>query len=234
MRIAKELWLWCLQRGVTIRAQHLPGEENLQADLMWGHLRHRTHLVLNLHLFSVLNQMWGPLEIYLFATRFSWQLPRFFSWHPDPEAEATNALAQDWSTQHAYAHLPWCFIPRVSTMTFNKGVTVVIVTPCWPTQPWFHQLMEMLVDFPLVFPHSLNAQVLTPSPNCDCPVVATLLQLVAWKVSGVNLEQRQFQKRPLTLSWPPGEREPMLYTTQPGRSGRDGVHPRIPIPFRQA
>ena len=128
------------------------------------------------------------------------------------EAEATNALAQDWSTLRAYAHPQWCLIPGVLNKALNQGVTIVIVTPCWPTWSWFPQLMEMLLDFPLVFLHSLDTQVVTPSPSGDCLIVATPLQLVAWKVSGVNSEQRQFQKQLLTLSWPPGERESTLYT----------------------
>lgn len=33
----------------------------------------------------------GPLEVDLFASHLSRQLPRFYSWRPDPEAEATDA-----------------------------------------------------------------------------------------------------------------------------------------------
>ena len=62
--------------------------------------------ILNLELFNVINQQWGPLEVDLFASRFSAQLLHFYSWRPDPEAEATNAFAQDWSTKRGYAHPP--------------------------------------------------------------------------------------------------------------------------------
>ena len=36
------------------------------------------------------------------------QLPRFFSFKPDPEAEAVDALAQCWSDLKAYAFSPIC------------------------------------------------------------------------------------------------------------------------------
>ena len=100
----------------------------------------------------------------LFATRFSRQLPSYFSWRPHPEAEATDAVYQN---LRAYARPPWCLIGRVLAKALCQKVTLVLVTPCWP---WFPQLMEMLIDFPLVLPDPLQCQVVTPSPNCDCPV----------------------------------------------------------------
>ena len=77
VNISKNIWLWCLQRGITLKAQHLPGKENLKADFMSRHLRDRTDWVLNPALFNLINQTWGPLLVDLFATRFSHQLPRF-------------------------------------------------------------------------------------------------------------------------------------------------------------
>ena len=55
--IAKELWLWCLQKRITLKAQHLPGKENLNADFMSRHLRDRTDWTLNPVLFNLISQM---------------------------------------------------------------------------------------------------------------------------------------------------------------------------------
>ena len=38
-----------------------------------------------------------PMEVNLFASRLTRQLPRFYSWRPDPEAEATDAFMQNWA-----------------------------------------------------------------------------------------------------------------------------------------
>ena len=61
-------------------------------------------------------------------------------------------------------------------------VTLVLVTPCWPAQPWFPHLMEMLVNFPRVHLHPFWCQMITPSPNCTSPVLTLQIQLVVWKV----------------------------------------------------
>jgi len=54
--------------------------------------------------FSLLKQMLGSsIQVDLFATR---QLPRFYSWRPDPEAEATDGFTQDWSRYMGFAPPP--------------------------------------------------------------------------------------------------------------------------------
>ena len=45
--LVKELWQWCLQRTIQLRAEHLPGKENLMADFLSRHLRDRSVWILN-------------------------------------------------------------------------------------------------------------------------------------------------------------------------------------------
>ena len=145
----KELWSWCLQRKISVKAQHLPGVKNVMADYLSRHLRDRTDWILDPSVFRCLNNQFGPLQVDLFATRFSRQLLCFFSWRPDPEAEATDAFTQDWS---GFAHPPWCLIPRVLRKVRSEEASLVLVTPLWPSQAWFPDLMEMLMDSPIELP----------------------------------------------------------------------------------
>ena len=48
------------------------------------------------------------------------QLRRFFSWKADPEAEATDAFSQNWSTIRGFAHPPWCLIAKQS-LNYNSA-----------------------------------------------------------------------------------------------------------------
>ena len=86
----KDLWAWCLQRQISVTAQHLPGLDNVTADYLSRHLTDRTDWMLDPSIFQCLETIWGPLQVDLFATRFTRQLHRFYSWRPDPEAEATR------------------------------------------------------------------------------------------------------------------------------------------------
>ena len=67
---------------------------------------------LSLEVFQKINAIWGPLEVDLFASCLSSQLPRFFSWRPDPQAKATDAFLLDWRHLKAYANPPWCLVGR--------------------------------------------------------------------------------------------------------------------------
>ena len=177
--LTRTVWQWCLERKISLVAQHIPGKVNFRADFLSRHLRDRTDWILNPELFSVINQQWGPIEVDLFASRFSAQLPLFYSWRPDPEAEATDAFAQDWNAKRGYAHPPWCLITRVLFKVQAQQASLVLVAPVWPTQVWFPVLVSMLVDIPILLPMKQD----------------TLPKLAAWRVSGRDLDRRQFQRR---------------------------------------
>ena len=157
VNISKELWLWCLQRGIALKAQHLPGKENLKADFVSRHLRDRTDWILNPALFNLINQMWGPLQVDLFATRFSRQLPRYFSWRPDPEAEATDAFHQDWRNLKAYGHLS--VVPHCS----SSGKGSLPESDIGPGN-------SMLIDTAMVFLAYGNAGGFSPRSPRPSPV----------------------------------------------------------------
>ena len=95
--LALTMWNWCLQRHFWIKAEHLPGILNRAADTESQTVKDRCDWMLNPQIFTQLRSVMGPLHVDLFASRLTHQLPRFFSWRPDPEAEAVDAFTQDWS-----------------------------------------------------------------------------------------------------------------------------------------
>ena len=79
-----EIWQWCLQRKIYLSAQHIPGILNYAADQESRVYRDSSDWKLDPTVFACLNSLWGPLEMDLFATPLTNQLPRFVSWRPDP------------------------------------------------------------------------------------------------------------------------------------------------------
>ena len=110
--LAKDLWMWCLERNVHIIAQHLPGVDNQVADAESCTMSDHTDWSLNPVLFQRMDQLFGPIEVDLFASRNTAQCPVYFSWRPDPCAAATDAFLQDWSRIRV-ANPPRCLIGRV-------------------------------------------------------------------------------------------------------------------------
>ena len=115
----------------------LPGVLNTIADqesrVMWD----RSDWMLNPRIFKKIQRKWGPLEVDMFASRLTTQLKRFFSWRPDPEAEALNAFNQNWSNLQGrgYANPPWNLVGRVLNRVQLQQVTLVLVAPVWKSQP---------------------------------------------------------------------------------------------------
>ena len=104
VKLTKNLGMWCLERNIHITAQHLPGSLNTITDAESRTLTDRTDWKLNPIIFHKIDQLWGPLEVDLFASRLSTQCQRYFSWRPDPSAEATDAFLQTWTHMRGYAN----------------------------------------------------------------------------------------------------------------------------------
>ena len=78
----------------TDRSEYILGVVNVVADTKSRLIKDRTNWKLHPKLFQQINQIWGPLQVDLFASRLSTQMPCYFSWRPDPLAEATEAFSQ--------------------------------------------------------------------------------------------------------------------------------------------
>lgn len=134
----------------------------------------------------------GP-QIDLFATWLSKRVPVFMSPVPDNRALAVDALSQSWEGMYAYAYPPISLIQRVIRKIAQESVTVVLIAPFWPRQPWFPDLIDILMDFPIRLPQRRDLisqphnKMLHPSPE--------VLKLTAWKLSGNNLLRKDFQRQ---------------------------------------
>ena len=192
--LTKDLWMWCLERNIHITAQHLPGAQNTIADAESRSSVDRTDWKLNPAIFQRIAQLFGPLEIDLFATRLTSQCHHYFSWRPDPYAIATDAFLQTWTGLKGYANPPWNLIGRVLAQVQRQQARVVLVAPVWRGQPWFPVILRMLVDYPRRMPTGIE---LTFNLN---PTL-TMPHLAVWHISGIDTETKSFQMMLQLNSW---------------------------------
>ena len=151
--IVFEIWQWCLQRTVSLSAEHIPGALNGIADTESRVDRDSSDWKLDPSVFARLNTLWGPLEVDLFATRLTNQLSRFVSWRPDLEGEATDASTLDWSQIRGYVFPPSSLVgPCLSHLGEHNSEMLCLVAPIWETQPWNPVLLHLSVDFPTFLP----------------------------------------------------------------------------------
>ena len=107
--------------------------------------------VLHKGVFDQLQKVWGPHNVDLFAAQHNRQLPHYFSFKPNLEAEAVDALVQ--SELRPLAFPLFAVIGRCLLKLEQKRVKeLVLIVPVWHDQTWFPTLLTMLIDLPILLP----------------------------------------------------------------------------------
>ena len=71
----------------------------------------------------------------------------------DPKAAAVDAMIQSWDHLQTYAFPPFGLIQRVlSKVRSSRNLEVTLVASFWLLCPWFPDLLDLLVDVPVLLP----------------------------------------------------------------------------------
>lgn len=103
-------------------------------------------------------QIMGECSVDLFASQLSAQLEQYMSWRADPNAMATDAFQIQWNKWMGYAFLLFCLIAKCIKRVREDKALLVLVAPIWWSQLWYPALLDLLVDYPLILPESLDLQ----------------------------------------------------------------------------
>ena len=68
---------------------------------------------------------------------------------------------------------------------------MLIITPAWPSQPWFPGLLKMSVKNALLLP-ALKDLLKDPVGKLKPLAMQNSLRLVAWTISGRNYLQKEY------------------------------------------
>ncbi len=90
----------------------------------------------------------GPHDVDLFASDTNTHLPRFFSLHRCPGTSGVNAFLQSWQGLNGFANPPLetSILLQVVQKIREDRANVTLLVPCWPSQPWYHELMLLAAD----------------------------------------------------------------------------------------
>ena len=213
-----------------IRAEYLPGVENVVADWESRHHNDSSNWQLSPAVFDAVSQLLGPFSIDLFASRINHQLPIYCSWRPDPGAISVDAFTMSWRDQSPYLFPPFCLIGKALLRIQRESVNqACLIAPAWPGQMWYSQLLTMLAGYPILLPQFPELP-LSPDQKPHPLVLEEKLFLTAWPVSGNVTRCKAFQRGLQSSSCSPGEITPIPLTIQPGVSGIAGVLNETIIP----
>lgn len=199
--LAFSTWSWCMERSIWLSASHVPGCENI-SDYGSRHFSDNTEWKLNSQIFLKLTKKWGLPDIDMFASRLNRQLERYVSWKKEPEAEHIDAFSLDWSNTFMYLYPPFSLVARTLVKLRRDLGEGILVAPLWPTQNWWINMMELLIDQPFIIPVTEDTLII-PNKDSVHPLVNQLI-LVACRLSGNPLKIEAFQQTQPVSSWPLG------------------------------
>jgi len=228
-QLAITIWTWCIERDITLQAEHLPGHLNSQANEESRTVRDRCDWMLNQSVFQRINAAMGPLEVDFFALGLTRQLPHFYSWRPDPEAEATDAFMQNWTLVWGFANPPWCLINHCLTKVRKQSAQIVLVTPLWKTQPWFLLVLE-LEDYSRRIPQ--QPDLVSMPVGQEFLMQQGVPKLIAWPISGNHVHHEEFLRRVQISCLHHGGTKPTPTMAPHSLSGLAGVSGGSRSPYR--
>ena len=178
----RTLLMWCWDRQIVLLPTFLPGKQNVLADRLSRPTQVlNTEWTLDPHIFRLLLRAVPELEVDLFATRDNARLPRFISPFPDPLAWETDALSLQWHDLLAYAYPPTAILSEVLKKIRSEPCTVLVLAPLWQGQPWFPDLLALLIDYPIQLPW--NRRLLAQQNRPVYHTQVRQLNLHAWMLS---------------------------------------------------
>ena len=229
--LALELIRWCEIRHISIQAFHIPGLTNSIADYHSRFFSDSSDWMLDPEIFAKIQRIW-PAKVDLFASIWNKQLDLFVSWKPQPDNLAVDALSLNWRWIRGYLFPPFCLISRCLTKIRRDNAVVTLVTPLWPSQPWFPLVLELTCDKPRILPQGKRLLVdpnLKPHPLLE----QKSFRLVAWRLSGIDWQRKIFHQTCQICCLTEIERTRIKLMTQHGEYGYVGITNDRLIPFVQ-
>ncbi len=135
-RKAQDLLLWAHARGVSLRAVHLPGEDNVAADLLSRGGPRPGEWRLHPALIQAIWLRFGKAKVDIFATQENTHCLLWYSMVGPRGPLGVDALANKWPPVLLYAFPPFPLLPAVLAKVRILQAKVLLLAPDWPQQSW--------------------------------------------------------------------------------------------------
>lgn len=118
------------------------------------------------------------------------EIQTFVSPFPDELALSVAALSLSWQGILGYAYPLVILIPKILQKIQSSNCIIILIAPFWTKQPWFPDLAQLLIDYPVKLPRLQNLisqqRGRFHHPNIE------MLKLTAWKLSANSTLRKGF------------------------------------------
>ena len=214
--IARKIWNVCFNNNIKLQVEFIPGKQNTLAD-MWSRFRaERYDFELEQKDFDRIVEKWGVPDVDLFASAKTRKVQNYFSWIPEKENLATNALNQNWQGLFGYAFPPVKLIGKVLQKVHVEKTEIILVTPYWEGASWWPMLKNMALGKPMKV--TMNKRTM----HINTPIFVET-EMLAWKVSGKRWKGKVWTRKLLNKSKIRGLKARVVSTPLYGKDGDRGA-----------
>ena len=185
--MAKQIWAFCQENEMFLTCAHIPGKENVVADMESRREYKQAEWMLHKDIFQrALRYFKYDVDLDCFATRANAQIQNYVARCPDPYASFIDAFSFNWSLYKVYLFPPFTLIGRVLQKIRIDKATALCVFPKWTTQAWWPNLQELMIGEPLIIlPDPQN--LVLPHKRNELHPLHNKLSLVICMLSGKNI-----------------------------------------------
>jgi hypothetical protein len=149
----RKIFSLCDREGITLAPRLVKSAAN-PADSL-SRFKRDAEWSLRENGFSLLEGLYGPHSVDLFAQAENAKVGRFFSMLGEDGAIGSDALQQCWEGENAYAAPPWKLISKVlDKLAGSQGLSCTLVVPDLPGSLWYAKALGMAAvvrSMPLVW-----------------------------------------------------------------------------------
>lgn len=193
--LARDIWLWCVKKGIWLSVFHIPGSQNTRADALsraGKKLKEDMEWSLNQSIFIDIENKMGSCKIDLFASAYNNKLPLYVSYLPDARAYAINAFSLSWNNGLNFSFPPFSCLSRTIQKVVEDEAEMILVAPLFPTQPWFPHLLQMVSADSYILP---KVDHLLYLPNKNKKHRLTSMRMGAFRLSGNVSRVQAYQQQ---------------------------------------
>lgn len=142
MEHVRQVYDFCARHNIILRARWISTHINPADGPSRQFDKHAWSL--STTAFELIRQRLGSPVVDLFASADNHLLPTFCTFHPCPQALATDAFTLDWSLfPLSIAVPPFHVVQRVLQHIVECASRTIVVVPYWPSRPWFNDLLRL-------------------------------------------------------------------------------------------
>ena len=157
-RISRQIFKLVYQNRASLQITYINTKVNVVPDRLSRKILKSESTEWEIHdsTFHLIKELIScKLDIDLFASAVNHKLKRFASWTPEKDAEIVDSFTIQWIGFIPFINPPFSLWSQIlKKLCQDQTELAVGLVPLFPNHPWFTNLLDMLIEIPILMPRN--------------------------------------------------------------------------------